>query len=77
MPCEMAREVLPTPRYTADSVAKAGTDQLIGSLVLNPSLADEVAHATLCATWSVLAMVGHSRLVDRGLDVGDDAGTCA
>lgn len=67
----------PTPRFTADSVAKAGTNQLIGSLVLNPSLADKVPHATLCATWSILAMVRHRRLVDRRLDVGDDAGTCA
>lgn len=67
----------PTPRFTADSVAKAGTNQLIGALVLNPSLADEVPHATLCATWSILAMVWHRRLVDRRLNVGDDTGASA
>lgn len=88
MPCKMAAVKMnsgihegqkspPTPRYTADSVAKAGTNQLIGSLVLNPSLADKVPHAILCATWSILAMVRHRRLVDCRLDVGDDAGTCA
>lgn len=88
MPCKVAAVKInseiyegqrspPTPRFTADSVAKAGTNQLFGSLVLNPSLANKVPHATLCVTWSILAMVRHRRLVDCRLDVGDDAGTCA
>lgn len=67
----------PTPRLTADSVAKAGANQLVGSLVLNPALADEVPHAALCATRSILPMVGHRGLVDGGLNVGDHARACA
>lgn len=63
-----------TPLFTADSVAKTGTDHLLGPLALNPALADEVRQSRICPTGSLLGNLGHSgRLVDRRLDVSDHA----
>lgn len=65
----------PTPRFTTDSIAEAGTNHLFGSLILNPSLADKVRQSALCPTWSLLGAIGHTdRLVHRWLNVGDHMG---
>lgn len=61
-----------TPLFTAHSVAQTGTDHLLGSLGLNPALADEVRQSCICPTGSLLGKLGHSgRMVDRRLDVSD------
>ncbi len=61
-----------TPLLTADSIAKTGTDHLLGSLVLKPALADEVRQSCIRPAGSLLGKLGHSgRMVDRRLDVSD------
>lgn len=64
--------------FTPDSTAEAGTDHLLGPLVPNPALADEVRRARVYSTGSLLGELGHSfGLVDGRLDVGDHTGAGA
>lgn len=66
-----------TPLFTADSMAEAGTDHLLGSLVLNPPLADEVRQPCFCPAGSLLLLRHSSRLVDCRLDVSGHTGAGA
>lgn len=59
-------------------MAKAGANHLLGSLALNPLLADEVRQSSICPTGSLLVKLRHSgRLVDCRLNISDHTGASA
>lgn len=61
-----------TPLFAADSIAKTGTDQLLGSLVSHPALANKVRKSCVRPTGTVLGKLRNSGgMVDRRVDVSD------